>query len=51
MGTGRLKRQKIMLPLTSEGQVDFEYMKEYMQIKEIEKQYEVLKYYHHLQEV
>ena len=51
MGTGRLKRQKIMLPVASEGQADFEYMKEYMQIKEIEKQYEVLKYYYHLQEV
>lgn len=45
---GRLNRSKIMLPVTNEGKPDFEYMKEYMQIKEIEKQYEVLKYYYHL---
>lgn len=47
----RMRRQKIMLPVSSDGQADFEYMKAYMQIKEIEKQYDVLKYYYHLQEL
>lgn len=30
MGTGRLKRQKIMLPINSEGQPDYAFMEAYM---------------------
>jgi hypothetical protein len=30
MGTGRLKRQKILLPVNSEGQPDYAFMEEYM---------------------
>lgn len=31
----RMKRQKIMLPVTSQGHPDYDYMKRYMQIEEI----------------
>ncbi len=48
MGTARLKRQKILLPVNIEGEPDYSYMKEYMQIKEIEKQYKILEYYYGL---
>lgn len=48
MGTARLKRQKILLPVNIKGEPDYLYMKEYMQIKEIEKQYRVLEYYYRL---
>ncbi len=48
MGTARLKRQKILLPVDIEGEPDYSYMKEYMQIKEIEKQYKILEYYYGL---
>jgi hypothetical protein len=48
MGTARLKRQKILLPVNVKGEPDYSYMKEYMQIKEIEKQYKVLEYYYGL---
>lgn len=41
----RMKRQKIMLPVTHDGNPDFEFMKKYMQIKEIEQQYKVISYY------
>jgi len=30
MGTGRLKRQRIMLPITDDGQPDYEYMEQYI---------------------
>ena len=45
MGTGRLKRQKIMLPASPDGQPDWEYMELYM--REIEKDLlcAVLKYF------
>lgn len=48
MGTGRLKRQKVMLPITETGKVDYTYMKKYMQIQEIKKQYKVINYYKNL---
>ena len=35
MGTGRLLRQKIMLPVTTSGSPDYEFMEEYM--REVEK--------------
>lgn len=50
MGTARLKRQKILLPVNIEGKPDYSYMKEYMKIKEIEKQYKILEYYYGLLE-
>jgi hypothetical protein len=34
MGTGRLKRQKILLPVTSEGKPDYAFMETYMRDKE-----------------
>lgn len=36
MGTGRIKRQKIMLPITEEGKPDYVFMNEYMKNMEIE---------------
>lgn len=36
MGTGRIKRQKIMLPITEEGEPDYVFMTEYMKNMEIE---------------
>lgn len=45
MGTGRLKRQKILLPIDGLGHIDFDYMKKYMQVKEIKEQYKILNYY------
>lgn len=45
MGTGRLKRQKIMLPVKDDGNPDYDYMREYIQIEEIKQSYEILKYY------
>lgn len=45
MGTARLQRQKIMLPVTSQGQPDYDYMKKYIQIEEIKHSYELVKYY------
>lgn len=44
----RMRRQKIMLPVTIEGKADFDYMKEFMQIKEVEQCYKVLEYYNSL---
>ena len=48
MGTGRLKRQKVMLPINETGKVDYTYMKKYMQIQEIKKQYKIIDYYKNL---
>ena len=31
MGTGRMKRQKILLPIDSNGNPDFEFMESYIQ--------------------
>lgn len=42
MGTGRLKRQKILLPIDSEQQPNWEYMETYMQNIEQEKFIEYL---------
>lgn len=41
MGTGRLKRQKILLPIKSDQTPDYEYMEQYMKQIEVRK----LKYY------
>ncbi len=41
MGTGRLKRQKIMLPVNSKGEPDYQYMEDYMKYLEQKK---ILKY-------
>lgn len=45
MGTARLKRQKVMLPVNEQGAPDYQYMKEYMAIQAIKKQYDILKFY------
>lgn len=45
MGTGRLRRQKILLPIDGLGHIDFDYMKKYMQVNEIKEQYKILNYY------
>lgn len=45
MGTGRLKRQKIMLPINLEGDIDYGFMKKYMIIQEIKEIYKVIDYY------
>lgn len=44
MGTGRLKRQKIMLPVTEAGLPDYDYMKSYMQKQELEQIFKILNY-------
>lgn len=45
MGTARLKRQKIFLPVDNNGRIDYSYMKKYMQIQEIKKYYDLISYY------
>ena len=45
MGTARLKRQKIFLPVDNNGKPDYSYMKNYMQIQEIKKYYDLISYY------
>lgn len=45
MGTGRLKRQKILLPSMEGGSVDFEFMKKYMIINEIEEIKRIIEFY------
>ncbi len=45
MGTARLKRQKILLPIDYDEKPDFDYMKKYMQIQEIKKYYDLVNYY------
>lgn len=44
MGTARLKKQKIMLPINEFDNPDFEYMKEYMKYIELSKLTDYLKY-------
>lgn len=44
MGTGRLKRQRIMLPVNSTGKPDYEYMENYMKYLEQKKLLEYLEY-------
>jgi hypothetical protein len=39
------------MPITNNESPDYKYMKKYMQIKEIEKQYKVLEYYYELLKV
>lgn len=34
MGTGRLKRQKIMLPITDDGEPDYDFMEQYIKERE-----------------
>ena len=43
MGTGRIKRQKILLPINSIGQPDYEYMENYIKKLEYEKLTKYLK--------
>lgn len=45
MGTARLRRQKILLPIDKTGSPDYQYMKEYMQIQEIKEQFNILRFY------
>lgn len=45
MGTARLKRQKIFLPVDNNENLDYDYMKKYMQIQEIKKYYDLISYY------
>lgn len=42
----RMNRQKILLPINDLGDLDFDYMEKYMQIKEIKEQYKILDYYY-----
>ena len=44
MGTGRLKRQKIMLPVNSKGEPDYKFMEDYMKYLEQKKLLEYLGY-------
>ena len=48
MGTGRLKRQKILLPINGSVDLDFDYIEKYMQIEEIKEQHKILDYYYKL---
>ena len=34
-----------MLPVTNQGQPDYDYMKQFIQIEEIRQSYELVKYY------
>ena len=43
MGTARLKRQKIMLPSKKDGTPNYDFMKKYMILKEIQKIEVILK--------
>ena len=45
MGTERLKRQKLLLPINKLGKPDYGYMKKYMQIEEIKQAYKIIDYY------
>jgi hypothetical protein len=44
MGTGRLKRQKIMLPITTTGQPDYEFMASYIKNIDYKKRKQYLDY-------
>ena len=45
MGTERLKRQKILLPINEDGSINYEFMKKYIIIQEIISIYSTLDYY------
>lgn len=45
MGTERLKRQKLLLPINKFGKPDYSYMKKYMQIEEIKQAYKIIDCY------
>lgn len=46
MGTARLKRQKILLPINEEDEaINYEFMKKYILIQEIISIYSILDYY------
>ena len=42
---GRMKRQKIMLPVKEDGTPDYDHMRQYIQIEEIKQSYKILDYY------
>lgn len=44
MGTGRLKRQKIMLPTNKNGEVNYDFMRKYMIIQEVKESYKIIEY-------
>lgn len=46
MGTGRLKRQKILLPIDGNSQPNWDYMEAYMQNLE---QQQILEYLRHIE--
>lgn len=50
MGTGRLKRQKILLPVNERNSIDYDFMKKYIVIKEIKAAYNLLEYYKIIEE-
>lgn len=41
----RLAKQIIKLPVDKEGQLDYKYMKEFIQIQEIKEQYKIIEFY------
>lgn len=41
----RMNRQKILLPITNLGDVDFDYIKKFMQIEEIKHYYNLIRHY------
>ena len=41
----RMNRQKILLPVNKSGNVDFDYMKKYMQIEEIKQSYKIIEHF------
>ena len=45
MGTARLKRQKILLPINEDKSINYEFMKKYIIIQEIISIYSTLDYY------
>jgi len=45
MGTARLKRQKILLPINEDEAINYEFMKKYILIQEIISIYSILDYY------
>lgn len=48
--SSRMKRQKVLLPINDLGDLDFDYLKKYMQVEEIKEQYKILEYYYKLLE-
>lgn len=41
----RMNRQKTLLPVNKSGNVDFDYMKKYMQIEEIKQSYKIIEHF------